>query len=144
MSSYDVIVIGAGAAGLMCALEAGRRGRSVLVLERADSPGKKILISGGGRCNFTNLHAGPEHFLSQNPHFFKSALRRYTPQDFIDLIESHAIAYFEKKDGQLFCQRSAREILDLLLTEAERAGVVIKTDCSVERVQKEEQFPADS
>ncbi len=115
MSSYDVIVIGAGAAGLMCAVEAGRRGRSVLVVERAETPGKKILISGGGRCNFTNVHAGPEHFISQNPHFFKSALRGFTPRDFIDLVERHAITYFEKKDGQLFCQRSARQILALLL-----------------------------
>ena len=105
-STYDAIILGAGAAGLMCAIEAGKRGRRVLVLERAERLGKKILISGGGRCNFTNLHTGPENFLSSNPHFAKSALARYTPADFLRLIEKHRIPYHEKKLGQLFCDRS--------------------------------------
>src|ERR1700722_11993393 len=105
---FDAIVLGAGAAGLQCAIEAGKRGRRVVVLERADRIGKKILISGGGRCNFTNLYCRPENFLSANPHFAKSALARYTPSDFIALVEKHRIAYHEKNLGQLFCDRSAR------------------------------------
>ncbi len=109
--SFDVIVLGAGAAGLMCAIEAGKRGRRVAVLERAERIGKKILISGGGRCNFTNLHCRPENFLSANPHFCKSALARYTPHDFIALVEKHGIAYHEKKLGQLFCDRAAQDIV---------------------------------
>src|SRR5690349_13020063 len=109
---FDAIVLGAGAAGLMCAIEAGKRGRRVAVLERAERLGKKILISGGGRCNFTNLHCGPENFLSANPHFAKSALARYTPGDFIALVEKHGIAYHEKKLGQLFCDGSARQNAD--------------------------------
>src|SRR3984957_2511721 len=108
----DVIIIGGGAAGLMCAIEAGRRGRSVLVMEHAERLGKKILISGGGRCNFTNLNAGPENFLSDNPHFYKSALARYTPADFIALVEKHGIRYHEKTLGQLFCDSGANRILD--------------------------------
>lgn len=119
---YDAIVLGAGAAGLMCAAEAGRRGRRVLVLERADRPGKKILISGGGRCNFTNLYTAPDRFLSANPHFAKSALSRYTPRDFITLVERHGIAWHEKTLGQLFCDGSARQIVDMLLREVEASG----------------------
>jgi predicted Rossmann fold flavoprotein len=117
MTEVDVLILGAGAAGLMCAIESGRRGRRTLVLEHADRPGKKILISGGGRCNFTNLHARPENFLSANPHFAKSALARFTPQDFIALVEKYRIPYHEKTLGQLFCDRSAHDILNLLLAE---------------------------
>ena len=123
---YDVIILGAGAAGLMCAMEAGKRGRRVLVLERADRIGKKILISGGGRCNFTNLHTGPENFLSANPHFAKSALARYTPADFVRLVEKHGIPYHEKKLGQLFCDRAASEITAMLEQECRDAGVEIR------------------
>jgi hypothetical protein len=126
MTEVDVLILGAGAAGLMCAIEAGRRGRRVLLLEHADGPGKKILISGGGRCNFTNRNAAPENFLSANPHFAKSALARFTPQDFIALVEKHGIAYHEKTLGQLFCDRSARQILDMLLSECAEAGVRIQ------------------
>ncbi len=129
---FDVIVLGAGAAGLMCAIEAGKRGRRVVVLERAEKPGKKILISGGGRCNFTNLHWRPENFLSGNPHFAKSALARYTPRDFIALVEKHGIAYHEKTLGQLFCDGSAQEIVSMLLRECEEAGVEIESKCSVQ------------
>src|SRR5271169_4308547 len=129
--SFDVVVLGGGAAGLMCAIEAGKRGRSVAVLEHTDRPGKKILISGGGRCNFTNLNAGPENYLSQQPDFCKSALARYTPWDFVALVEKHGIAYHEKKLGQQFCNGSSREIIHLLLTECENAGVEIKLNCRV-------------
>src|ERR1700734_2013643 len=111
---FDVVVLGAGAAGLMCAMEAGKRGRRVVVLERAERPGKKILISGGGRCNFTNLHTRPDNFLSANPHFAKSVLARYTPADFIALVERHSIKYHEKTLGQLFCDDSAKDILGML------------------------------
>lgn len=121
--SFDVVVLGAGAAGLMCAIEAGRRGRRVALLERADRAGKKILISGGGRCNFTNLHCRPENFLSTNPHFAKSALARYTPTDFIALVESYGIAYHEKTLGQLFCDGSSQQILTMLLDECGKANV---------------------
>src|SRR6202050_5760972 len=114
---FDVVVLGAGAAGLMCGIEAVKRGRRVAVLERAERPGKKILISGGGRCNFTNTYCQPENFLSANPHFAKSALARYTPQDFIALVEKHNIPYREKTLGQLFCERSARDIPGMLETE---------------------------
>src|SRR5664280_188309 len=126
MTEVDVLILGGGAAGLMCAIEAGRRGRRVLVLEHADGPGKKILISGGGRCNFTNRNAAPENFLCANPHFAKSALARFTPQDFIALVEKHGVAYHEKTLGQLFCDRSARQILDMLLSECGEAGVRIQ------------------
>ena len=118
--SFDVLILGGGAAGLMAAIEAGRRGRRVAVIERADRPGKKILISGGGRCNFTNLHTQPDNFLSANPHFAKSALARYTPADFIRLVERHGIAYHEKTLGQLFCDGSAQQIVDLLMRECAR------------------------
>src|SRR6202167_4438408 len=122
---FDVVVLGAGAAGLMCAMEAGKRGRRVAVLERAERPGKKILISGGGRCNFTNLYCGPENFLSANPHFAKSALARYAPSDFIALVEKHHIPYHEKTLGQLFCDRSAQDIVEMLESECRAAGVQI-------------------
>ena len=128
-TEVDVLILGAGAAGLMCAIEAGRRGRRTLVLEHADRPGKPVLISGGGRCNFTNLHARPENFLSANPHFAKSALARYTSRDFIALVEKHGIPYHEKTLGQLFCDRSANDILNLLLAEcaAVNAGIQFST-----------------
>ena len=120
---YDAIILGAGAAGLMAAMVAGQRGRRVLLVDHADEPGKKILISGGGRCNFTNLHAAPDRFISANPHFAKSALARYTPRDFLDLVERHGIAWHEKTLGQLFCDRSARQIVDMLWDECSAAGV---------------------
>ncbi|MEM9501369.1 MAG: NAD(P)/FAD-dependent oxidoreductase [Pseudomonadota bacterium] len=123
MKNYDVIVLGAGAAGLMCAARAGQRGLRVAVLEKAEKPGKKILISGGGRCNFTNIHAGPDNFLSANPHFAKSALARYTPQDFINLVNRHGIAWHEKTLGQLFCDGSARQIVQMLLDECPKETV---------------------
>jgi predicted Rossmann fold flavoprotein len=122
-ASHDAIVLGAGAAGLFCAATAGQRGRRVLLLDHADRPGKKILISGGGRCNFTNLHTVPDRFLSQNPHFAKSALSRFTPQDFIALVDQHQIAWHEKTLGQLFCDGSARQIVDLLLEFCAQGGV---------------------
>ena len=125
-ASHDVIVLGAGAAGLFYAGLAGQRGRRVLLLDHAEKPGKKILISGGGRCNFTNLHTAPDRFLSQNPHFAKSALTRYTPQDFIALVESHGIAWHEKTLGQLFCDGSARQIVELLLEECVKGGVELQ------------------
>ena len=132
----DVIIIGGGAAGLMCAIEAGRRGRSVLVVEHNGRVGRKIEISGGGRCNFTNVHTTPKNFLSANPHFAKSALARYTPADFVALVERHRIAYHEKKLGQLFCDGSSRQIIEMLLGECAGAGVRILTDCRVESVEK--------
>jgi predicted Rossmann fold flavoprotein len=131
----DVLVIGGGAAGLMCAIEAGKRGRSVVVLEHNLRIGRKILISGGGRCNFTNLHTRPENFLSANPHFAKSALARYTPEQFVGLVRKHGIAYHEKAAGQLFCDVSAREITDLLEAECAAAGVRLETGCAVEAVR---------
>ncbi|MGO9862209.1 MAG: NAD(P)/FAD-dependent oxidoreductase [Terriglobales bacterium] len=135
---YDVIILGAGAAGLMCAMEAGKRRRRVLVLERADRIGKKILISGGGRCNFTNLHTSPENFLSANPHFSKSALARYTPADFLRLVEKHGIPYHEKKLGQLFCDRAATDITTMLERECRDAGVEILLNTKVIQVHKNE------
>ncbi len=137
---YDAIILGAGAAGLMCAIEAGKRGRRVLVLERAEKIGKKILISGGGRCNFTNLYTGPENFLSSNPHFAKSALARYTPADFVSLVEKHRIPYHEKKLGQLFCDRSAHDITGMLEQECRAAGVAIQTSSTVRQVHKADAF----
>src|SRR5512135_463938 len=138
--SFDAIVLGGGAAGLMCAIEAGKRGRRVAVLERAERIGKKILISGGGRCNFTNLHAGPENFLSSNPHFAKSALARYTAADFIKLVEKHRIPYHEKTLGQLFCDRSARDIVGMLEQECDAAGVRIQTNCRINGIQSDRCF----
>lgn len=132
----DALILGAGAAGLMCAIEAGKRGRKVAVLERAEKIGKKILISGGGRCNFTNLHTKPENFLSANPHFAKSALARYTPADFIALVEKHGIAYHEKTLGQLFCDDSAQQIVTMLEDECRRVGVQILTDVAIKEVKR--------
>lgn len=132
-----MIVIGAGAAGLMCAAEAGKRGRSVIVLERNASIGEKIRISGGGRCNFTNLHTQPDNFLSENPSFHKSALARYRPEDFLRLVERHGVAWHEKKLGQLFCDRSSQEIIALLRKECHVAGARIVTHCRVERVERD-------
>lgn len=131
---FDVIVLGAGAAGLMCAIEAGKRGRRVAVLERAERIGKKILISGGGRCNFTNLYCRPENFLSANPHFCKSALARYTPQNFIALVAKNRIPYHEKKLGQLFCDRAAQDIVGMLEAECRAAGVQIITRVPISNV----------
>ncbi|MHA4835543.1 BaiN/RdsA family NAD(P)/FAD-dependent oxidoreductase [Sphingopyxis sp. MSC1_008] len=126
-NEFDAIVLGAGAAGLMCAAVAGARGRRVLLLDHADAVGKKILISGGGRCNFTNVNTVPDRFISANPHFAKSALARYTPADFIALVERHGIAYHEKTLGQLFCDGSAKAIVAMLLEEAAKAGVDVRT-----------------
>lgn len=137
MQSFDVVVIGAGAAGMMCAAEAGRRGRSVLVLDHAAAPGEKIRISGGGRCNFTNLHAAPANFVSANPHFCISALRRYTQRDFIALVDRHGIAWHEKTLGQLFCDGSSRQIIDLLLAEMGRAGATLRLSTRVESVERD-------
>ncbi len=133
---YDVIILGAGAAGLMCAMEAGKRSRRVLMLERADRIGKKILISGGGRCNFTNLHTSPENFLSANPHFAKSALARYTPDAFVRLVGRHRIPYHGKKLGQLFCDRAASDITAILEQECRDAGVEIRCNTKVSNVRK--------
>nr|WP_284733889.1 MULTISPECIES: NAD(P)/FAD-dependent oxidoreductase [unclassified Dyella] len=130
------MVIGAGAAGLMCAIVAAQRGRSVLVLDHANKPGKKILMSGGGRCNFTNLGVTPAQYLSANPHFAKSALARYTPADFIALVEKHRIAYHEKELGQLFCDESSKLIVRMLLDECAAAGARVETSCAVDRVCK--------
>jgi predicted Rossmann fold flavoprotein len=138
--SFDVLILGGGAAGLMCAIEAGKRGRRVAVLEHADRLGKKILISGGGRCNFTNIHCRPENFLSTNPHYAKSALARYTPADFIALVEKHRIPYHEKTLGQLFCDRSARDILAMLEEECRMAGVSFFLNTKVQEVRRTDQF----
>jgi predicted Rossmann fold flavoprotein len=134
MKTHDLIVIGAGAAGLMCAITAAQRGKTVLVLERSNKAGKKILMSGGGRCNFTNLHVAPERYLSANPHFCKSALSRYTQWDFIDWVERNGIEYFEKEtvnglSGQLFCQQSSKLILAMLLDDCRKTGVEIRLNC---------------
>jgi predicted Rossmann fold flavoprotein len=137
---FDALIIGAGAAGLMCAIEAGKRGRRVAVLEHAERAGKKILISGGGRCNFTNIHCEPENFISANPHFAKSALARYTPSDFIALVEKHRIPYHEKTLGQLFCDRSANEITEMLEAECRSAGVQLITNCKIREVRSDSGF----
>ena len=137
---YDALILGAGAAGFMCAMEAGRRGRRVAILELAERPGKKILISGGGRCNFTNIHCTPENFISSNPHFAKSALARYTPADFIALVEKHHIPYHEKTRGQLFCDRSAQDILGMLENECAAAGVHLLTKITIEAVSRSDEF----
>jgi predicted Rossmann fold flavoprotein len=134
--TYDVIIIGAGAAGMMCAIEAGKRGRKVLVIDHAKAPGEKIRISGGGRCNFTNIHTAPENFLSANPRFCISALRRYRPADIIALVERHGIAWHEKTLGQLFCDGSARQVVDLLLTEMKVAGVTLRLGVAAERIER--------
>jgi predicted Rossmann fold flavoprotein len=137
---FDAIVLGAGAAGLFCAIEAGKRGRRVALLERADRLGKKILISGGGRCNFTNIHCTPENFISSDPHFAKSALARYTPADFIALVEKHRIRYHEKHLGQLFCDRSASDITNLLEEESQSASVQIFLNSRIREVQRSTEF----
>ncbi|RUX30632.1 NAD(P)/FAD-dependent oxidoreductase [Mesorhizobium sp. M7A.F.Ca.US.011.01.1.1] len=139
MQFYDVVIIGAGAAGMMCAVEAAKRGRSVLILDHAALPGEKIRISGGGRCNFTNMHASPKNFLSGNPHFCISALSRYTQRDFIALVERHRIAYHEKTLGQLFCDGSARQIIDMLVSEMQGRGVELALSTKVEDVRKTEE-----
>jgi len=138
--SFDTLILGGGAAGLMCAIEAGKRGRRVAVLEHADRLGKKILISGGGRCNFTNLHCTPENFLSSNPHFAKSALARYAPADFLALVEKHGIPYHEKTLGQLFCDGSAAEILRMLEKECSEAGVHIFVGTKIQEVSSADGF----
>jgi predicted Rossmann fold flavoprotein len=137
---FDVAVLGAGAAGMMCAVEAGKRGRRVAVLEHAERAGKKILISGGGRCNFTNIYCQSENFLSANPHFAKSALARYMPADFIALVEKHRIPYHEKTLGQLFCDRSANEITHMLQEECQAAGVTIFLNAGIRDVQRTDEF----
>lgn len=138
--NYDAIIIGGGAAGLFCAIEAGKRGRKVLVVEHNQQVGRKILISGGGRCNFTNLDTTPENFISENPHFCKSALARFTPDNFISLVRKHRIDYYEKKLGQLFCRESARLIVDMLLAECERAKVEVRVGCKVNRIVSDKGF----
>ena len=137
---FDAIVLGAGAAGLMCALTAGQRGRRVLLLERTDKAGAKILISGGGRCNFTNLETVPKRFISENPHFCTSALARYTQKEFIALVERHCITYHEKTLGQLFCDGSARQIVAMLLKECAEAGVDVRTGQTVSSVTRGDEF----
>lgn len=140
IQSFDALILGGGAAGLMCAIEAGKRGRRVAVLERAERLGKKILISGGGRCNFTNLYCQPENFISANPHFAKSALARYTPADFIALIEKHGIPYYEKTLGQLFCKNSSRDVLAMLEEECGLAGCSVFLDTTIAEVRRSEVF----
>ena len=135
LPSADVVIIGGGAAGLMCALQAGKLGKRVLLLDH-NKVGKKILMSGGGRCNFTNLDIQPENYLSENPHFCKSALFRYTQWDFIEMVENHGIPYVEKKLGQLFCENKAKDILNMLLQECEDAQVIVKTECEILSVEK--------
>ncbi|MAN75807.1 MAG: aminoacetone oxidase family FAD-binding enzyme [Rhizobiales bacterium] len=136
MRSFDVVVIGAGAAGMMCAATAGQRGRSVLIVDHAEAPGKKIRISGGGRCNFTNIHTTPQSFLSQNPKFAISALKRYRPADFIGLVERYCIAYHEKTLGQLFCDGSAQQIIDMLLDEMKAGGVTLELGVGAEAIER--------
>ncbi|CAA9421512.1 MAG: Uncharacterized protein YhiN [uncultured Pyrinomonadaceae bacterium] len=141
---FDAIIIGAGAAGLFCAMEAGRRGRKVLVLEHNAQVGRKIIISGGGRCNFTNREVRAENFVSKNPHFCKSALARYTSQDFIELVKKHRIEFYEKKLGQLFCRESSRQIVEMLLAECRQSGVEIRTSCAVKSVSKNDSFEIET
>ena len=137
IQAVDVIIIGAGAAGLMCAIEAGKRGRRVIVLEQANKPGKKILMSGGGRCNFTNYHIQPDKYISHNPHFCKSALSRYTQWDFIELVKRHRISFNEKTLGQLFCDEKSQAILNMLLLECEAYGVEIKLNTNIKLISKQ-------
>lgn len=136
----DVVIIGAGAAGLMCAIEAAKRGRRVVLLEKSDKVGKKILISGGGRCNFTNLYTSADNFHSANPHFCKSALSRYTQWDFIALLEKHGLSWTEKTLGQLFCDQKSKAVVEMLIEECLQAGVDIQLNCSVESIVKDDQF----
>jgi hypothetical protein len=140
MKNVDVLIIGGGAAGLMCAIEAAKRGRSVTLIEHNAQIGRKILISGGGRCNFTNLNTRPENFLSRNPHFAKSALARYGPLDFVRMVQRHGIRYHEKKLGQLFCDGSAAQIVDMLERECISAGARIVPSCTVNSVAKREEI----
>jgi predicted Rossmann fold flavoprotein len=140
VQKVDVVVLGAGAAGMMCAIEAGKRGRRVVLLDHAERVGKKILISGGGRCNFTNIHCRPENFLSENPHFAKSALARFTPSDIIAMIEKHGIRYHEKTLGQLFCDRSAHDIVTMLERECAEAGVRIILGAKALSVERNDHF----
>lgn len=135
MQGVDVIIIGAGASGLMCAIEAGKRGRRVLVLDHAERPGKKILMSGGGRCNFTNLDVSADNYLSHNPHFCKSALKRFSQWDFITLVQKHRIAYHERQHGQLFCDESAKSIVEMLLSECHQHAVTLKLSVSIKSVK---------
>jgi predicted Rossmann fold flavoprotein len=136
LEEIDVIIIGAGASGLMCAIEAGKRGRKVLVIDHADNPGKKILMSGGGRCNFTNYSVSSENYVSHNPHFCKSAISRYTQYDFLDLVDKYKISFSERTHEQLFCDGSASEILNMLLAECKHAGVSLKLGMTIEKIEK--------
>lgn len=144
MEDFDLVIIGAGAAGLFCAIEAGKRGRRVLVVEHNAQVGRKILISGGGRCNFTNIYTKPENFISRNPHFHKSALARYTPQDFVELVKQHRIEFYEKKLGQLFCRESSRKIVEMLLLECEKVKAKILTNCAVRSLEKNSLFEIET
>jgi predicted Rossmann fold flavoprotein len=144
MTNADILVIGGGAAGLMCAMTAANRGRDVVVLEGSNKVGKKILMSGGGRCNFTNLWCEPSNFVSHNPHFCKSALSRYTQHDFIALVEKYGIPYHEKAAGQLFCDNSSKDIVAMLLQECDDAGVRIVTDCSISKVSFADRFTVEA
>lgn len=137
---YDVIVIGGGAAGLFCAIEAGKRGRRTMVVEHNTQVGRKIIISGGGRCNFTNTNTKPENFISRNPHYAKSALARYTPQDFIELVRRYKIEFYEKKLGQLFCRERSEQVVEMLVAECRRAKVKIETSCSISEVRLDSKF----
>jgi len=136
MDKFDVIIVGAGASGLMCAIEAGKRGRRVKIVEHANKPGKKILMSGGGRCNFTNYSIAPENYISNNPHFCKSALSRFTQWNFLGFVQRHQIPFHERLHGQLFCDNSAKDILDALLKECGQAGVTLELNCRVDRLEK--------
>lgn len=142
--TYDAIIIGGGAAGLFCAITAGKRGRKVLVIEHNAEVGRKIIISGGGRCNFTNLTVTADNFVSQNPHFCKSALANYTPQDFVDLVKKHRIPFYEKKLGQLFCRENSRAIVEMLLAECRKARVEVRTGCTVTSVGRNEDFSVET
>jgi predicted Rossmann fold flavoprotein len=144
MDATDVVILGAGAAGLLCAITAGRRGRRVVVLDHARQAGEKILISGGGRCNFTNLHCTPERLLSANPHFCRSALARYTPRDFLDMVEGHGIAWHEKTLGQLFCDGSARQIVAMLLEECAAVGAEIRLQQRIGEVSRTDRFRVET
>lgn len=144
MRKFDAIIIGAGAAGLFCAIEAGKRGRKVLVIEHNAQIGRKILISGGGRCNFTNIYTKPENFISNNPHFCKSALARFTPQDFIELVKKYKIEFYEKKLGQLFCRESSRKIIEMLTKECENTNVRVFTNCSIKKLLKNKFFEVET
>jgi len=144
MKNYDVVIIGAGAAGLMCALTAGQRGRKVLVLDHAERMGNKILISGGGSCNFTNLYMEHEHYISENPHFCKSALSRFSQHDFIALVEKHNISYQERRYGQLFCNENSVEILNLLVEECRLYGVKILNRCTIKEIEKNRDFTVNT